>query len=226
MAGNRQHNLKGTTNDRAPIHALSEIISPLRLGTYLSAAGHDPDRALNLYLWNAKMGEAFHLPIQAVEVGLRNRVSDGLQTAFGNEWWRDTQFLQLAIQRRQQDIEVVKRRLARQGRSLATGQVIAGLSFGFWVSMLDGRYNPGIWGAHLRTAFPDLPASINRGALRERAGAIADLRNRISHHEPIFKRNLSTEYSKCMEMLHWLCPEKAKWIKPHCRVPLVLREKP
>lgn len=209
-----------------PIHALTEIISPLRLGTYLTASGHDPARALNLYLWNAKMGEAFHIPIQAVEVGLRNRVSEGLQRAFGNQWWQDAGFLRVAIDRRREDIETVKRRLAAQNRPVATGQIIAGLSFGFWVSMLDGRYNPNIWGSHLRAAFPDLPQSVDRRKLRERASSIADLRNRISHHEPIFKRNLSRDYSQCMEMLHWLCPEKAKWIKPHCRVPVVLREKP
>lgn len=222
MAGKRQHNL----NEHPPIEALTEIISPLRLGTYLNAAGHNAARALGLYLWNAKMGEAFHIPIQAVEVGLRNRVSDGLQNAFGNEWWRDPAFLGIADDRRNEDIELVKRRLRSKGKELATGQIIASLSFGFWVTMLDGRYNPPIWGAHLRTAFPHLPASVDRHGLQRTASAIADLRNRISHHEPIFQRNLSGDYARCMQMLHWLCPAKAAWIKPHCRVPAMLREKP
>ena len=75
---------------RSLIETLRPVISVGRLGTYLVAAGFDPSRALQLYIWNARVGEAFHLPIQAVEVGLRNRINDALlevssasQTAFG-----------------------------------------------------------------------------------------------------------------------------------------------
>jgi hypothetical protein len=55
--------------------ALLRAISQDRFTTYLKAAGHDPERALALYLWNAQIGEAFHLPIQAVEVALRNSIN-------------------------------------------------------------------------------------------------------------------------------------------------------
>jgi hypothetical protein len=71
------------------IAAILGAISPDRFGTYLSAAGHDQARALRLYLWNAQLGEAFHLPIQAVEVGLRNSINLGLINTFGQDWWQD-----------------------------------------------------------------------------------------------------------------------------------------
>lgn len=213
-------------NARAPIHALSEIISPLRLGTYLAAAGHDPERALQIYLWNAKIGEAFHLPIQSVEVGFRNRVSDGLGNLFGPEWWQDQGFLGIAGDQRCADIEVVKRRLLSKDKAVVTGQVIAGLSFGFWVAMLHRRYHPGMWSRQLRTAFPYLPGTISHRVLHSEIGEIADLRNRIWHHEPIFYRNITADYSRCMRVLNWLCPSKAAWIKPHCRVMQIARERP
>jgi hypothetical protein len=213
-------------NATLPIHALSEIISPLRLGTYLNAAGHDAERALLLYLWNAKVGAAFHIPIQSVEVGLRNRVSDGLAALYGPEWWRDQAFLALAEPKRADDIEVVRRRLISKRMPVATGQMIAGLSFGFWVAMLHGRYNPDIWSGHLRTAFPHLPSHVERHWLHSGVREISDFRNRIWHHEPIFRRNLSRDFSRCLMVLGWLCPTKATWIKPHCRVPALLREKP
>lgn len=213
-------------NAHAPVAALSEIISPLRLGTYLNAAGHDAQRALQIYLWNAKIGEAFHIPIQAVEVGLRNRVSDGLAAAFGPDWWSDPAFLALIGAKRAADIDVVKARLASKGKQVATGQIIAGLSFGFWVAMLHRRFNPAIWSGNLRAAFPHLPAATNLHSLHEKAGDIADFRNRIWHHEPIFRRNLTADYSQCMMVLGWLCPSKRTWIKPHCRVSTVMRKKP
>ena len=161
-----------------PIHALSEIISPLRLGTYLNASGHDADRALRLYLWNAKIGEAFHIPIQSVEVGLRNRVSDGLTIAFGAEWWQDKQFQRLAGARRCDDIEMVWRRLDRKGKTMAGGQVVAGLSFGFWVDVLDKRFFPAIWSVHLADAFPHIPGDVDHGVLRTETRKVADLRNK------------------------------------------------
>ncbi len=213
-------------NPPHPIHALSEIISPLRMGTYLQNAGHDPDRALALYLWNAKMGEAFHLPIQAFEVGLRNRVSDGIAAVFGPDWWNDESFLREGGDKRDKDIRLVINRLSRKRVRADTGQVVAGLSFGFWIAMLHGRHNLKIWSAQLSNSFPHMPENITRKKLHARATDIADLRNRISHHEPIFKRNLSGDYGKCIEAVRWLCPTKAEWIKPHCRVPKMIREKP
>jgi hypothetical protein len=29
-----------------------------------------------------------------------------------------------------------------------------------------------------------------------------------------------------MELLTWLCPHKAAWVRPYCRVPALLRQKP
>jgi hypothetical protein len=70
--------------------AILRAISADRFETYLKAAGHDPSRALRLYLWNAQLGEAFHLPIQAVEVGLRNCINTALTNTYGKDWWRNS----------------------------------------------------------------------------------------------------------------------------------------
>ena len=63
-------------------------ISRERFSTYLTGAGHDESRALALYLWNAQVGAAFHIPLQAVEVALRNSVNHALVAKFGAEWWK------------------------------------------------------------------------------------------------------------------------------------------
>ncbi len=66
---------------------LCRSISTERLGTYLRDAGFDKERPLRLYLWNAYAGEAFHLPVQAVEVALRNCVNIGLCARFSENSW-------------------------------------------------------------------------------------------------------------------------------------------
>ncbi|CAN1496688.1 hypothetical protein MCELHM10_00369 [Paracoccaceae bacterium] len=205
---------------------LEPSLSSARIGTYILAAGHDDARALKLYEWNAQLGEAFHLPIQSVEIALRNRINAVLIASFGADWWDDATFLALVEPRQSDAIREVRARISKRGQAVVTGQIVAGLSFGFWVAMLDARYNPRIWSHSLAIGFPDLPPTKTRDDLQKMSRQIANFRNRIWHHEPIFKANITAEYSRCMETLAWLCPHKHKWIRPQCRVMAVLRARP
>ena len=109
---------------------------------------------------------------------------------------------------------------------MITGQVVAELSFGFWVGMLQPKYNPPIWGAQLKVSFPRLPEGTSRGSLFDLSRGVSEFRNRISHHEPIFKRDLSADYRSVMQLLGWLCPATEKWVRPNCMIPTLLRQKP
>ncbi len=214
------------------IEALKLSISSDRLATYLTAAGFDEERALRLYLWNATIGEAFHLPIQAVEVGLRNCINSALCAEYGINWWQNSTFLSSLDHERKTDISMAQRRIENRdrvknrGHAPSTSQIVATLSFGFWVGMLQKRFNPTIWTKYIREAFIYLPDNRDRAHLASSAKRTANLRNRIWHHEPIFGENISEEFRSVMELLGWICPKKAAWIKPHCRVLGLLRQKP
>lgn len=208
------------------IDQLRPVISDERMGTYLTAAGFDPDRALRLYIWNALIGEAFHLPVQSVEVALRNRINAHLIEVYGARWWQEDAFLRIAGRERARDIEVALKRIRNREAPLETGQIVATLSFGFWSSLLHKRFNPALWGGRLHAVFPALPAIQNRGTMALRVKRVADFRNRVWHHEPILKRDLLAEYSAVMELLTWICPIKAAWVRPHCRLPTLMRQKP
>jgi hypothetical protein len=208
------------------IAAILKAISPDRFRTYLIAAGHDVDRALQLYLWNARVGEAFHIPIQAVEVALRNSINTALSNIYTPNWWECKNLYELLDEERKGDLATVFRRIRNRQQELYTGEVVAGLSFGFWVGMLDGRYNPPIWGGQLRVAFPHLPAGRSRKSLHTSVRNVATLRNRISHHEPLIGRDTLADFSNLMTLLEWISPAKVKWIRTHCRVPQVVRERP
>jgi Abi-like protein len=208
------------------VAAILGVISTDRFGTYLSAAGHDQERALRLYLWNAQLGEAFHTPIQAVEVGLRNSINTGLTNTFGPHWWKNKDLEKILDEERRADLVQVQQRIRNRDLALSTGQVVAGLSFGFWVGILHRRYNPPIWGGQLRIAFPDFPQERGRKSLHSRVRDVATLRNRISHHEPLIGRDTLADFSNLMTLLEWICPPKANWIRPHCRVPEIVRQRP
>lgn len=212
--------------NREEIAAILAAISPDRFRTYLNAAGHDVNRALHLYLWNAKLGEAFHTPVQAVEVALRNSINLALSNVYTANWWECKDLLDLLDAERKGDLATVFRRIRNRQQELYTGEVVAGLSFGFWVGMLDGRYNPPVWGGQLKIAFPHLPPGRSRKSLHISIRSVATLRNRISHHEPLIGRDTLADFSNLMALLEWISPAKAGWIRGHCRVPQIVRERP
>lgn len=101
----------------------------------------------------------------------------------------------------------------------------AELNFGFWVNMLLARHEAIFW-TDLHKSFADLPAAVTYQALYARCDVVREFRNRVFHHEPILHRNITKEYSQIMELITWLSPDKAKWIKQYSRVMAVARQKP
>jgi hypothetical protein len=189
-------------------------MSEVRFSTYLRAAGHDQARAKDLYLWNARLGAAFHIAIQAVEVSLRNRINHALMAEFGQEWWGAPSFLRELPPHMVRDLETVGH------------QMVASLSFGFWVGMLHKRFNPRIWTRQTRNCFPELPGSVGRDELHRNAELIARLRNRISHHEPLLHADGLKHYGLISQYLGWICSHTKAWAMVHCEVPRVVRQKP
>ncbi|HKK10318.1 MAG TPA: hypothetical protein VJ939_05745, partial [Bacteroidales bacterium] len=71
----------------------------------------------------------------------------------------------------------------REKKAIATGRVIAELSFGFWTSLFDSRFEKTLW-KNLRLAFPNCPKHIRqRKTMSSKFNGIRKLRNRIFHHE-------------------------------------------
>ena len=207
-------------------HSVIATISPERFGSYLKAAGHDQVVAFELYVWNAHMGEAFYTPLQAAEIALRNRIDICLRANFGEHWWRSEAFLLLIAADKRRAIRTVEKRVLKRELPLVTAQIVAGLSFGFWIEVLKPHFAIVSWNETFSEIFPHVPGGESQETLLEKVISIVELRNRISHHEPIFQRDLSKDYATVMTLLKWMCPSTHDWIKPHCRVPAVLRQKP
>ncbi|KPQ18393.1 MAG: Abi-like protein [Rhodobacteraceae bacterium HLUCCO18] len=91
--------------------------------------------------------------------------------------------------------------------------------------MLLPKYEAPLW-SELILHFPDLPAALTQSEFHDRCEVVREFRNRISHHEPIFMRDLTADYSKCLELLRWIGPAKAAWIKPQLDTMRILRERP
>jgi hypothetical protein len=208
------------------IQGLEKALSLPRLGPYLRAAGHDKQRALNLYKWNVMVGQSFYYPLQIFEVSLRNNVSDVLVAQFGKKWWRESGAKKFLSPRGQEELRKVRKRLTQKGISIASDDAVAALSFGFWTSLMAPKYKPILWSKHLQAVFPGKPPQIDQKAVYSQIDKALQLRNRIFHHEPLIKKNLSGDYSNIMNLLKWMCPDTQAWVKQCCSVPMVLRQKP
>lgn len=205
---------------------LADSISPERIGTYLTASGFDTERALKMYEWNVEIGATFHLPIQATEVALRNRISEAFVDVYGASWWKQRNFLAVLPPEGRADIDTAERRIRHMNHSVNSPRIIATLSFGFWAGALKPRFNPAVWSQGITKYFPGAEPDVTRALIDEWCATTVKLRNRIWHHEPVFNMNLSQHYSDLMKLLNAACPRKHQWVRSQCKVQKVLRQKP
>jgi len=212
--------------DEDSLITIIQSITEDRLAKYLHVTAQDKHRALKLYMWNTLLCEAFYIIIQTAEVNLRNKINKGLISSFGENWWEHPKYKQAIETDRLRDLEIAIKRILNSNKQISNSRVVAGLSFGFWSAMLGDRYNQYIWSKHFANIFTQSAENFDRKKLRQEIARIVALRNKISHHEPIFQDDLHDHYRRVMRTNYWLCPDTGDWVKKLCRVPELIRQKP
>lgn len=183
--------------------SIRRVLSDPRLDAYRSQTSQDELDLLAGYAWNMDLGSALYMPLQILEVALRNSLHSALtQHHGGNERWYQ---LRYAFQEQEtwDKVQKTTRRVAKVTNLSspdAPGRVVAQLDFGFWTTLLTSQYGKPtavrrnwtpLWPSLIPIAFPFFPNPTNsrrdRSAIAERFDNIRQLRNRVSHHEPIWK---------------------------------------
>lgn len=203
------------------IENLEKAISSERLSTYLAATSNNKENAIKLYLWNTELSAAFYLPLQGLEVTLRNALHRELACKYETDKWYELVKLG-SVQTAQ--IDKANKTVEKLHGKVSPPHMVAELSFGFWISLLNRKYHPTLWAKTLYKAFPNTKP--NRAKIVERLDHLRIFRNRIAHHESIFKRDLLKDYSSIIEAISWICPDTAKWIDSHNSVVSTLHKKP
>ena len=193
--------------------AVKAALSPVRMATYEAAVG--AQAALVLYAWNAQVSGALLSPLHICEVVMRNAVADALEAIYGARWpWSAT------FERSLPDPlnGYSPRRDLHSARRVAatTGKMIPELKFVFWQKMFTSRYDVRIWDAQLPRVMPNLDLTrtipVLRASIYNDLEAVRLLRNRIAHHEPIFKRSLSNDYLVIRTLIERRCAITAEWL--------------
>lgn len=223
--------------DEQDVKALRTWLGEARFARYLSASSGDETAAMALYLWNAKAAQAFYLPIQIWEIGLRNQMNLFLSWKYGGAWPHDEKraVRQLQGNDRSRLIEARERQGRNRGVSQAsTDSIVADLSAGFWVGLLARGYEvPLQWRNNLSRVFPQAPpewrnkpTGWNAAAAHKSCEEILNLRNRVAHHEPIYHLNLDDLHNRLELVIGAMNSSSFSYLADHCTVPEVLRARP
>ncbi len=197
--------------------ALRLTISDQRLTKYLEESDHDLDRSIDLYENNMRLSEAFYLPLQHLEVCLRNKLNECISDHYGCDW---------LVQQTQIPLNDFSRRMINQAKESATenpshGDVVAELKFAFWVGLISRGYDQTLWRSCLHSCFQNMDNK-RRSIVHGRLNAIRRFRNRVAHHEPIFHLDCGLRYTELQEAISWMCEDTSNWSNHHSRVTEIL----
>lgn len=190
-------------------------LSPQRLGPYLAQVGGDPDEALLLYVYNARVAGALLEELGYAEVILRNALVAQLEIIAervypGQVWYECERMLddwELS------DILRVKNALLDRGEALSSGKVIAELGFGFWVHLISSDRS-WIWRNGLPRAFPCfLGAAYHQEEIHGTAERLCELRNRIAHHEPLLEHDIAADHAQIINLVGWISSDTRNWVE-------------
>jgi hypothetical protein len=224
---------------------LEQAISPARASRYLrstidpTTGATDPDAAVALYEYNARLSAAAWSTIADIEVVLRNIVADAiadhhatLRTNPTHRWYDEPPWFthgKWFTTDTMNSIRLAMKRVKDPGPGTAPrpgeGRVVAELTLGFWRYVLIGRYEHSLWNPAIRARFPalsHLSGADSRKAVHDRVEKLNYLRNRVAHHEPIYESFAIPGHPTRVEATHilidaielidWSNPAAAAWI--------------
>lgn len=204
---------------RSTLEAWEHAISSPRFGRYVRESKGNRQLAVRLYQWNSRIGQSLYWPLQTLEIVARNGISRAIADKFGPDWHLESGFHTMLAPRPRSTLDDAVRRQKQQRRiaNPSADSVIADISFGFWSTVVTGHYHvPLGWAKRLPIAFPFLPGNATREMVSHRLDGARDLRNRISHHEPLLGMRLTIKYSEILELIGWVCPATRWYVEQHC----------
>lgn len=200
---------------------LEKWVSPARLATYKDEA--DP---VATYFWNAELSAAFFELICHVEVLLRNAIhsqaSAWATRSGGVTPWFDDPYYGISG-RTAKNLADAKR---AAGPGASEDKVVAELSFGFWRYLLTNHYRTTLW-PRITRGFAGLPSwDRSPSYVSEPAVRINKFRNRVAHHEPIFRANTAQAFADLITLAEMVDPAAARTLWERQRIHDVMRRRP
>lgn len=210
-----------TTTTAAPGPWVEQWLSAPRFQTYLTEVSGDRQQALDLYEWNTAMAAAILHDLAHVEVAVRNAYNDALVARQpGAVHWTSDELRYFPVRwqtanngRRYDENETPRDQIAyarrSAGRAALPGKVVAELMFSFWRYLSISAREVPLWRPYLHHGF--LPGT-SRVAVDAPMSRLHRLRNRVAHHEPLLRQNLSARRQDVADLLGRISPDLERYV--------------
>ena len=136
---------------------LERSLSKSRLHSY-KAAGDTNDEALCKYIWNTLLCESLYPGFQILEVTFRNSLHEELSRHTQDSQWLINE-IGFLFPDELEAIRESKKSILQRNLTLTEDLLIAEMSFGFWTSLLDSRYET-MWHKIISGVFPNMPRTM------------------------------------------------------------------
>lgn len=183
-----------------------KVFSTQRMLKYFRLHPESEEKAITHYHANIELSESFYPILSVFEVALRNSLNRELIEYFGTTEWYLKMESTLGLRSLKNDINLAKKQILNRNELINPDKMIAELTLGFWVRMLNAEYEKVLW-KPLRRAFPYIEKSERqRRNVSAPINKIRNFRNRIFHHEPISWKleELTKMHNDILMVMGWL----------------------
>lgn len=181
---------------------------------YFALYPEEEERAILHYECNLKLAESFYVVLSTLEVALRNALTRELETMTDREDWYAIFPTTPGLRSLNRYITEASQHISSRNEQVTPPKIVAELTLGFWVSLLNSEYERILWHS-LRRAFPYMPRQ-----QRQRRNVSAPLnlfrrfRNRVFHNESICWNLSRVEeiHSEMIKVLGWINCDLPGWV--------------
>lgn len=227
-----------------PTNELIVSISPQRFSTYKaiylqivpSHSISDEYREVMFYMHVQKIYSHFFIPVQVLEVTLRNRIHNAMSIHYRTESWFELllaeKFCSYVTEKVFKDTKknALKdfKKYSRQkipDRVIRPEDYVGRLNFGYWVELLQAQYRQTLfWQTKTDMVFP-YRANTKIGPIYDSMKRVKSIRNRLYHYEPLWKnarkfqnindfcKNIEEQYFLIIELIGYCSAEQVSLLE-------------
>lgn len=203
-----------------------KVFSNKRMERYFMRYPDNEELAIRHYQCNLQLAEVFYVSLSVFEVTLRNSLSRELETMTGRADWYSIFPVTPGLTNLNRYITQASKQIVGRHESITPPKIVAELTLGFWVSLLNSEYERLLW-KDLRRAFPFIPKS-----QRQRKNVSAPLntfrafRNRVFHNESICwnLRRVKEIHDELVTVMGWINKDVPGWLEQVDRFDIVHRQ--
>ena len=189
---------------------IEKILSRERLDPYLKLSGNNKDKALELYILYTKINESLYIPLQNIEIAVRNSFYESIALKYGYNWIIDKTYLTTGLSRNK-DLLLKKLDFVYKDKPNPTiTDIISNVSLSFWTVLLDDDFEVEIWRPCLYKLFNKSNNKLLRKDIRTRLKNIKEIRNRVFHHENPLKYDLLKSFNDIIDFIRLLSNDLAQ----------------